>query len=71
MAQSAQSVETRLRLAIKQAVLSLKPAGMPTIWAKVQTNEGYRAVEDAVISLVVNQQLTPAQALAHLESEWS
>jgi hypothetical protein len=64
-------IETRLRQSIQREMMRCDPAITPALCRRTKTLDGYRAVEQAIIDLVISQHITPSAAIGLLESEWS
>lgn len=64
------SLENQLREEVKRVIQSTSAGPYPAVTARLRDVEGYRQVEDAVINVVLANNITPGAALALLESEW-
>jgi hypothetical protein len=65
------TISQALRQAIHEQLQQCSPATTPALYARIQTTAGYRELEAQIIAVMIAQQITPATALALLESELS
>ena len=65
-----ENLEAELRLEIKRHLDKCDPEATPRICERTSTIDGYRDVEDAVIRLMIHDDITPGAAIAQLESEY-
>lgn len=63
-------LEEELRLEIKRHLDKCDPEATPQICGRTSTTAGYREVEDAVIRLMLHEQITAGAAIAQLEMEF-
>lgn len=66
-----QALITAVRQEIERELGKCTQAANPGIFARLQSREGYRAVEQFVIDQCLHNQLTPSAAIGLLESEIS
>lgn len=63
--------EQRLRETILKELENINNVAFPKIYAKIQTKDGYLGVEKLIINSVIDDEISPSAAIAHLESELS
>lgn len=63
------SLTEQLRLEIKRSLDKCHKEILPNVCKRLQTIEGYRAIEARIIELVIKEQITPSAAIAHIELE--
>ena len=63
------TLKEKFRLEINKQLMNCSSAATPIICKKIQSPEGYREIESRIINLSIKEGLTPASAIAFLESE--
>lgn len=61
--------EQELRNAIKNTLATVTEANSPTIYQLIQTEQGYKFVEEKLIEKVCKNNLTVSACIPHLENE--
>lgn len=61
----------KLRIEVNKALQSCLRSATPTICSMAETKEGYEQIEAQIISYCLKKQVTPKQAIAELESEYT
>lgn len=64
------NLEDELRLEVKRHLDKCDADATPRICERTKTTDGYREVEDAVIRLMLHDEITAGAAIAQLESEY-
>lgn len=64
-----QSLATVFRLEIKRHLDKCNPEILPKVCRLIRTKEGYQKMEQRIIVMVINDQITPSAAIAQIESE--
>lgn len=60
---------TQLRTKIKETLQTVSIANSPTIYKLIQTESGYKIVEEMIINKVCLENITPSACIPHLERE--
>ncbi|WP_338769916.1 hypothetical protein WAF17_10870 [Bernardetia sp. ABR2-2B] len=62
-------MEHQIRLAIKKALDKCEAAKMPHVCLLKQTKTGYQRLESLILKLMIKNEFTPSEAIAHIENE--
>ena len=62
-------IENKVRLAIKAALDKCDSSITPHICKTKKTVEGYKKLESLIISIMLKNDFTPLEAIAHIENE--
>ncbi|WP_291728742.1 hypothetical protein [Bernardetia sp.] len=62
-------MEHQIRLAIKKALDSCDSEKMPHVCQSKQIKGGYKRLESLVLKLMIKNEFTPSEAIAHIENE--
>jgi len=62
-------MEQELRLEILKQLRKVTKANSPNIWQEIQTQSGYRRMEEKIIREMMHKQLIPAAIIPQIESE--
>jgi DNA repair protein RadC len=62
-------IEKELRDEILLQLRKVTSANSPHIWERIQTRDGYRILEEQIISRVISQQIVPAAIIPQMECE--
>ncbi len=60
---------TQLRENIKTALATVTPANSPTIYKLIQTESGYKNVEEMIITKMIQNNFSASACIPHLERE--
>lgn len=63
------NTENKVRLAIKKALDSCDSSATPHVCEKKQTIEGYKRLESLIINIMTKNNLSPSEAIGHIENE--
>lgn len=63
------NTETLLRKEILQQLQRLTPANSPNLYPKIQTEKGYKLLEQKIIERIIANGITPAAVIPQLEME--
>lgn len=58
-----------LRLEIKRHLDKCKPESLPKVCEQIKSKEGYQKIEQRIIAMVINDQITPSAAITQIEVE--
>lgn len=61
----------KLRLAINQALHNCLRTATPTVCSMAETKQGYEELERQIMTMCLRDTITPAAAIALLESEYN
>lgn len=61
-------MEREVRIAIKQALDKCDSAKTPKVCALKSTQKGYLKVESDILSMMLKNNFTPSEAIAHVEN---
>jgi DNA repair protein RadC len=64
-----EEIEKKLRDEILLQLKKVTRVNSPHIWERIQTKEGYRILEEEIISRVISQQIVPAAIIPQMECE--
>jgi hypothetical protein len=64
-------MEHELRTEIMAQFKRVTPHNAPNVWKLIQTESGYRDMENRMIRMVATEGLTPSACIPHIESEFS
>ncbi len=59
----------QIRQEVMTALKTVKPTNAPNIYSRVQTKEGYRWVENEILSMVLETGQAPLMCIPQIESE--
>ncbi|MBB1195073.1 hypothetical protein DNC80_15515 [Flavobacterium sp. SOK18b] len=60
---------TQLRENIKEALATVTLANSPTIYKLIQTESGYRNIEEMIIAKMIQNNFSASACIPHLERE--
>ncbi|MCX6257963.1 MAG: JAB domain-containing protein [Bacteroidia bacterium] len=63
------AIENKLRQEIFDQLKKVTKVNSPNIWEKIQSADGYRAMEEQIIKQVISHQIVPAAIIPQLESQ--
>ena len=62
-------MEQQLRTEIMSQLKRVTPGNAPNVWKLIQTEAGYRDMENRIIRMVATEGLTPSACIPHIENE--
>ena len=62
-------MEHQLRTEIMAQLKRVTPTNAPNVWKLIQTESGYRDMENRIIRIVATEGLTPSACIPHIENE--
>jgi hypothetical protein len=62
-------MEHELRSEIMAQLKRVTPHNAPNVWKLIQTESGYRDMENRIIRMVAVEGLTPSACIPHIENE--
>ncbi len=62
-------VEKQIRDKIAQILKQVKPDEFPTVYEFIQTENGYKRVENRMITMFINEDVSLSGTLMHIENE--
>jgi DNA repair protein RadC len=62
-------LENELREEILRQLKRVTKANSPNLWERIQTQQGYKSLEQQIINRIINQHLVPAAIIPQMESE--
>lgn len=63
------NIEHQLRKEILEQLQKVTKSNAPKIYSKIQSETGYREMEQRIIIMVANERITPSAAIPQIESE--
>ena len=63
------NIEQQLREKIKETLATVTAANSPTIYQLIQSEQGYKIVEEQLIQKVCQNNISVSACIPHLESE--
>lgn len=61
-------MEKKLRANIKNALKTVTASNSPSVYELLQTENGYKTVEDMIIKLMANDNMTASAAIPQVEN---
>jgi hypothetical protein len=58
-----------LRTAIKKALETVTPQNAPTVYNTIQSEQGYKTIEDMIIHMMVNDNITASACIPYIEEQ--
>ena len=62
-------MEHQLRTEIMSQLKRVTSMNAPNVWKLIQTESGYRDMENRIIRMVATEGLTPSACIPHIENE--
>jgi len=62
-------MEHQLRTEIMSQLKRVTSMNAPNVWKLIQTEAGYRDMENRIIRMVATEGLTPSACIPHIENE--
>jgi len=62
-------MEQQLRTEIMAQLKRVTSMNAPNVWKLIQTESGYRDMENRIIRMVATEGLTPSACIPHIENE--
>ena len=62
-------MEHQLRTEIMAQLKRVTSMNAPNVWKLIQTESGYRDMENRIIRMVATEGLTPSACIPHIENE--
>jgi hypothetical protein len=62
-------MEQQLRSEIMTQLKRVTSQNAPNVWKLIQTESGYRDMENRIIRMVATEGLTPSACIPHIENE--
>lgn len=69
LGQTDNSIELQLRQEIYEQLKTVTPANAPKVHELIQSESGYRNVEQRIINLVIRDRITPSACIPQIENE--
>ncbi|MBC7642239.1 MAG: hypothetical protein H7174_07865 [Flavobacterium sp.] len=63
------AIEEQLRETVKEVLSTVTAANSPTIFKLIQTEQGYKIVEEMIINKVCLENISVSATIPHLERE--
>jgi len=64
-----ENIEQQLRTEIMAQLKRVTTLNAPNVWNLIQTESGYRDMENRIIRMVAVEGLTPSASIPHIENE--
>lgn len=56
-----------VRQAIKEALQTVTAKNAPTVYEAIQTEIGYKGIEDMIINMMIDENMTASACIPHIE----
>ncbi|WP_375559065.1 hypothetical protein ACE193_15155 [Bernardetia sp. OM2101] len=63
------TTEDKVRIAIKNALDECDSGKTPHVCNTKSTTQGYQRIESLILSIMIKNNLTPSEAIGHIENE--
>lgn len=61
------NIEKELREEIYRSLKNVTKENCPNVWNRIQTKDGYTQVEEMIINMVINDNITPSSCISQIE----